>query len=738
MSFANPLLLLGLLGASVPIIIHLIHRHRPRRQMFAAMELLLRSIERVERRMRLKRLLLLAARVALLAALALAAAGPLIGSEQVLSVTSRGPRRLAIVVDTSLSMHARYGDRTAFARALAQARSLVDGMGPEDQATLVAARASPEVLLPRPTGSKRELLDAIDRLAPTFGRAELGEAVTAAAQALSSLADPAHATGEGSDPGGPAPPPTAAQIVLLSDLAGHGLRSAADLSLGAGRAADLAVVDVLADVAADKRVNRGLIGLEAANVPGSAPRTVELRARIQSFTAEKAGEAQPAAITLVGSGGTLEAGSVDLTPGTIADKVLVHAFEEAGVVPVEVHLEPDVLAEDDVRYATADVRRQVRVLIVDGAPSGVPKEDEIYYLERAIAAGAQDQPPPFVVTADELPRVDLGAYDVLILAGVNVFPPSEGARIVEFVERGGGLLVTMSADLDLELYNAELGRILPRTFRALRVTDAETGGVGATGAVTLANPRREHPVMEVFDEASLPGLLSAKTRAYVLLEPGGKAELVTLVEFDDGQPALIEGRAGQGRVIVLATSIDRDLTDLPIRPAFVPLVRRLLLQLGGGLSKPDPRVTLVGDPRPIRIPKDASRIVVTAPDGQEVEWTGAALTAGPEVSFAATTRPGHYKVSAVTRGALEPLDDEGFDVNLDPRESDLRPLSVEEAAATLHGTADLPPDASPSAVARSKALRGLSSPEGLVSALLLLMCLAFVLEGALTAQRVGS
>ena len=72
MSFAQPLLLFGLLAAAVPIIIHLIHKRRPREHKFAAIELLLRSVERVERRWRLRRFLLLAARVALIAALALA------------------------------------------------------------------------------------------------------------------------------------------------------------------------------------------------------------------------------------------------------------------------------------------------------------------------------------------------------------------------------------------------------------------------------------------------------------------------------------------------------------------------------------------------------------------------------------------------------------------------------------------------------------------------------------------
>ncbi|MCK6547828.1 BatA domain-containing protein [Myxococcota bacterium] len=735
MSFANPLFLLGLFGAAVPIIIHLIHKRKPRKQAFAAMELLMRSIERVERRWRIKRFLLLAARVTLLAALALAAAGPMIGSEEALSVVSSGPKRIAIVIDASLSMRASYGKTSAWSKAITNARSIVDAMGPEDQAILVAARAKPVLLMPRPTASRTELIDVLDKLQPSYGRAELGEAVSTAAQALASL----HGA-EGADPEAAAQALAGveARVVVLSDLAGHAVQAAAELTLGStGRRARLEVVDVLADVPKERRENRAIVGVEPANVPGRAPRTLELRARVQSFTDEKKDQSA-AGITLNGPTGALEQASVELIPGTVVDKSLRHSFDEAGWVPVDVTLEHDVLVEDDVRFAIADVRRQVRTLIVDGAPSGVPKEDEVFYLERALAAGAADQPPPRVITPDDLPHTDLGIYDVVVLAGVNSFVRSDGQRLVEFVERGGGLLVTASTDLDTELYNAELGRILPRALRVMKVVDPSTGGLGADGLVTLRAPAFDHPVMEIFGPDTVGGLLSARTNAYLLLEPNSaRRPAKTLVEYDDGQPALVEADAGQGKVALLTTSVDRDLTDLPIRPAFLPLMRRLVLHLGGALSKPDTRNTLVGDARAVRVPPRTTRLTVLAPDGRETTWTAAELTNAVEVQFEGTTLPGHYQVQAATTGALEPVPSESFAVNVDTRESDLRPISVEEAAAVLTGTAEAAADASASAIVRARALRGLTSPDALAGLLLVVMALAFLVESALTAQKIG-
>ena len=195
MSFVQPLLLLGLLGALVPIIIHLIHKRRPRTHRFAAIELVLKSVERVERRWRLRRFLLLAARCLLLAALALAAAGPLLGERSQRTAARSGPERLALVVDASLSMRADYEGRSAFSRAITAARNAVDNMGPEDQVAVVLAEPRPRVLI-APTADPPRLLAALADLKPSFGSGELGEAVSRASQALAPSKAPDEKAGE--------------------------------------------------------------------------------------------------------------------------------------------------------------------------------------------------------------------------------------------------------------------------------------------------------------------------------------------------------------------------------------------------------------------------------------------------------------------------------------------------------------------------------------------------------------
>lgn len=729
MSFLNPWMLLGLLGAAVPIIIHLIHKRRPRAEPFAAIELVLRSVERVERRWRLRRILLLAARVGLLAFLAVAAAGPRIGSVTEVGRSRSEPERTALVVDASLSMRARYGRESAFERAVRGARNFVDHLGPEDQATLVVARHKPAVLLERPTGNRGVLLRALEDLEPTYERSDLGRAVTVAARTLGRVR-----TGPTEEPSDARTRPPA-RILVFSDLAEHALQTTADLTVpGQTDPAALEVVDVLEEVDRTAGVNRALTEIDSAPVPGEAPRTVELRARVQSFRRDGPESPEPIDITLTQDGSVLAASHVDVVPGTIADKALRHAFETPGFTFLEVRLPSDLLPEDDVRFHVAEIRQPVRTLVIDGAPSGLPKEDEVYYLDRALLAGARDQPRPRTITTDELSRTDLAAFDVVVMAGVDSFGRTEGARLVTFVERGGGLLITASEGLDVDLYNAELGPILPRPFRGLKVVDARRGGVGSRGAVGLTDIDIDHPVLEIFSGEAATGLSSTRTQAYMLLQPGGRRTMRVWARYDGGPPALVEGTHQKGKVVVLTTSIDRDLTDLPIRPAFLPLIRQTLLYLGDGLHRPDRRRTLVAQPRTLAIPPGAQSASVRGPDGQEQTFSRHDFPGG-SLRFDTTGLPGHYRVQAAFTGAPELLRGESFAVNVDPRESDLRAVGPGEARTVLSG--DTERDRTGPAWATAANLGGRLSPGVLLRALLVAMVLAFLLEGLLTSQRIG-
>lgn len=723
MSFANPLLLFGLLGATIPIVIHLINRRRPRQQPFSAIELLMASVQRVERRLRLRRLLLLTSRVLLLGALSLAAARPFLSSAQPglgRPGATEGPRRLAFIIDASLSMRARFDGQTAFSRAIREARSRIEAMGPEDRAIIVVTGKPPRIPIDKPTSDRGRLVGALDELKAGWQPGSLAEAISAAARSVGA----AKGVPEAPESGTPAVPTV---ITVLSDLARPAIDGAASLEVpGAKEEAELELVDVLEAIDPVKRRNYGFVSAKAESVPSEIPRTVEASARIQSYDPDDDTTVLPREMAWMLGDRELVRGVVDVAPGSLTQKDLEFAFERTGTQPSVLTIEHDALVEDDRHFLQVEVRREVRTLVVDGNPSGIAKEDEVFYLERALEAGASDQPPPQVISVDDLARTDLAPFDVVVLAGVASLSRSQSERIVRFVLDGGGLWVTVSEDIDVESYSTGLGPILPRKFRRMK-------RLARNRRVGLDAPDLEHPVLRLFEGEALGGLLTTRTRAYLLVEPKRNELEAPLLRFEGGAPAILLSSRNQGRVALLLTSIDRDLTDLPIRPSFVPLVRQIVLWLGQALSEPDRRLTVVGESRDILVPPGAIALEVTGPDGAARRF-GMSEVSGGKVRFTGTDRPGNYTVRASYGQELAPVDRLNFAVNVDPAESDVRAFDPAEARAILRGEA---PAETIARGAGSRALSKTLNAAQISSLLLVVMGLAFVLESALTALRLG-
>jgi hypothetical protein len=80
MLFLNPLLLWGLLAASAPVVIHLLNKRRHKPVQWAAMQFILKATRESRGKRKLRHILILACRILAIAALALAAARPIVSA----------------------------------------------------------------------------------------------------------------------------------------------------------------------------------------------------------------------------------------------------------------------------------------------------------------------------------------------------------------------------------------------------------------------------------------------------------------------------------------------------------------------------------------------------------------------------------------------------------------------------------------------------------------------------------
>jgi len=176
MTFGNPLGLLFLLG--VPLLLAL-YTLRRRRMEATVSSLLLWVLPAGEpqgrtlfRRLRLPLILLL--QILLVMALALALSRP------GLLTRSTGFGRAILIVDTSASMQATDERPSRFARGMREARAVLDGLAPGEEALLIEAGPRPTVAVPL-TREGSELRAGLARLRPHDAGADMAAALRLAA-----------------------------------------------------------------------------------------------------------------------------------------------------------------------------------------------------------------------------------------------------------------------------------------------------------------------------------------------------------------------------------------------------------------------------------------------------------------------------------------------------------------------------------------------------------------------------
>ena len=132
MGLLAPLFLLGLAAIAVPIVIHMIQRERKEVIEFPSLMFVRRIPFHSFRRQRIRHWFLLLLRCAALALLVLAFARPFVRSPALAAVTD-GAREVVVLLDRSYSM----GLRDHWTRARDAARDVINGLAPDDRATLI-------------------------------------------------------------------------------------------------------------------------------------------------------------------------------------------------------------------------------------------------------------------------------------------------------------------------------------------------------------------------------------------------------------------------------------------------------------------------------------------------------------------------------------------------------------------------------------------------------------------------
>ncbi len=675
-------------AAAIPVVLHLLNRRRQQTVTWAAMRLLMQVIEKQSKRVRIEQLILLLLRTLILLTFAVALARPFFTppADAGTVAAQRAPRLWILVIDNSYSMGYRDETGTRFVAAQDRAIEIVRASMRGDAFSILTLSSPSEAVVFRPTFDVDATVAALRKLQLLDGGADLPSAVAL----INDVVTESNRLTE---------IPSEVQVVFLSDFGLDTWQAA----LPAG-----AALRSLKQLADEQTVTYESVSTSgASNVAVNAIMTASTRALKDrplavdvSVTNYGSVALSQVPLQLNANGRSIESQFLDLPAGASRVAHLSVQPQVTGLMTITASLPDDRLSTDNQRSLVVDVRESFRVLCVEN-----PFSDERILktaLQPPIAsAGAMRVTS---ISQLELTLTDLNEFDAVVMNDVTNLSSSEFDRVMQFVASGRSMVLLLGQNTDATTWNGLLKDsegalgfrlVEPSEFSDWRIDPLDY-------ASPIVAPFASHPDA---------GLLTTPIFRFwrVQLDDVETRRPKIELQLQDGRPLVMLKQIGKGRVATLlsapqtgsqqsgaastgaVTSENEPWNAMAAWPSFLPLMQQLVqATLADSTTSYN---LLVGEPLSDSqlAQGDSSRVCVMRPDGIEADVQASATDAeGMRAwSYPATMRRGVYQVTT-EGGSPRP-----FSVNIDPNQSDLRavavnqlPLSTEKSATQFAAKLD--------------------------------------------------
>jgi hypothetical protein len=531
LSFLFPLYLLGALAIAAPILLHLRKRPPKEHVPFSSHLFLEKTPERLTRRTRLDRWLLLALRCLAIILLALAFCRPFFRSLS-LPGEEDAHARVMILIDRSASMQRE----DLWEKAKRTAREEIARFDGSDDLAVAFFDESLDLAANFAlwgTMGKNARTAAFDELPAEAGwlGSDLGAAMMQSAELL--LAEDADK------------PVSRRELIVISDFQEGASR---DLLQSGAWPEEVSVRAIPLATETPGNLSLNLAATPArANVEEEEVYRVRIRNAADSDNAEA---------TMRWKGFPETSMPTTVAPGT--SRILTSAPRPAGATRGILEITGDAHTFDNEIYVSPVSARPLRVLLL--SEEGVSDEagSPLFYLRRAL----QPTPTlePIVSAAGSLSEAQLAENEVIIVTGT--WAGDTATRLQAFAREGGLVIAIPSAKASSDALANLTGE-----------ADWTLSEAEGKDYALLADLDFDHPVLQPFARARIRDFTKVrfwKHRVLAGVEPGPETKVIAT--FDGESPALVEQTIGSGAAFLFLSGWEPSESQLALSSKFVPLL----------------------------------------------------------------------------------------------------------------------------------------------------------------------
>lgn len=502
MSFANPLMLIGLAAILVPIIIHLFNFRRYKTIYFSNVQMLEDIQKKTKRASQVQQLIVLTLRVLGIACLALACAQPFLRTGE---KNAQKGNVVALFVDNSYSMETESKDGSRLYDAIDAAKNIVQSFDFSDDFVLTTQDFSGEeshIL------NKDQVLEILDRLAVSPNSHSFKEIHAFENHTIqqSNKANVIH--------------------YYISDFQKNNfdmsvLRNDSSAHIG------------LIPTPAEQLSNVGIDSCWFLTPVFKLDNTVTLIARIHNYGDE---EVQKVPVKLHVNEKQKAIAALDIAAGGYADCHLTYRIDETGTNCGKVSIEDAPITFDNDLYFTYDVSENSTITVIyDREPNrflaALYGKDSVFTY----------QPMGY----QQVNYTQLRQSAVVVLNEVPAISSGLADELTKFVKAGGTILVFPSEKADNSVNNL------------LKSLDAGTYGSLVKKTLNGKSVNRESIYFKGALETADGRIDMPQTLQHFAIEGGGNGSEV-IMTLEDNSPLLVSYPAESGKVILSAVAMNDD------------------------------------------------------------------------------------------------------------------------------------------------------------------------------------
>lgn len=566
--FSNPGMLWGLIGLSIPVIIHLLLKRRPVVIEWGAMTFLQRVVQRRKSELKVRSHSHFILRLLLITLVVLALANPRFASEGAMETTVYNTHRL-IIFDVSMSMSASEDGEQRLDHAQQEIQSLIakSKHGDSWQILLHGTNDSP-VRIRVPNFDPQIVSEVLSNLTTSFTTGNINETLRHAVELVEEF------------------PGTNNEIIFFTDFQKHewDVKGADAYEVNAqleqlSKSANL----VFVNIGAQSLDNLAITEIDVPSHSARIGEMVNLRVKVENFS----DGSQNADVQLFANSELIssELTTIAANETSIVDFEVV--FNDPGLKDLRVKITEGGMSSDDERHCLLNVLEQVNILIIEDA--SVPEElTQSVFLQLALPGQEFSRAPQPILTNPQpldfriklieptaIAKTPLTNYDVIISCGLSQLSEADYMRILQFAEDGGGLLFSMDnapvTQRMRELLGPQGVALLPVEITDRRTLPEESA------PFQIAQFKTDHPVMSIFQENQGAALKS--TRIYSYFDSRNANDDVILARLDNGAALILEQPIGLGKCYLITTSFLPSWGSWVLWPSFLPLMQRIIEDL---------------------------------------------------------------------------------------------------------------------------------------------------------------